>query len=349
MDKIRKFEIKYDYSIIMLFSERSETLIGGTEKALKRAVRNRENPNLDIKDLDVYYREVPLGTFAAEIYKSASEIEVIQKLVDKLYANLIDKNSTRTKVADTKLSLNSLFGNTKNNAVIRVLARTISVWYAAVTDYYMNGKFGIPISQKERAKLGEQFREDANALIETIYTVLKKKISPQSSTEIRKVIQFNCTEIGTFLVEYSHYLTRNKVFCIRCNLCDNYFLANSWNARYCTDCRLLRKKNSKKNYTEKCSEGVHNERQRIKFRFENFIHKSKVWCSLSDDDRAEYQALREAFISQTADMLREYERNGGVDLERDIWQFLRDMDSARSALENKLLHIRQKRCYIALP
>lgn len=334
MDKIRKFDIKYDYSIIMLFSEHSETLIGGSEKILKRVLKNCKNPNLKAKDLDVYYREMPLGTFAVEIYQSASEIEVIQNLVNKLYANLLDKNSNRTKVADTKLSLDATFNSVKKYSAIRVLARTISVWYAAVTDYYMNGKFGIPIPQKERAKLGEQFREDANAFIETIYTVLKKKISPQSSTEIRKVIQFNCTEIGTFLVEYSRYLTRNKVFCIRCNLCDNYFLANSWNARYCADCKLLRKKNSKKIYTEKCSEGVHNERQKIKFRFENFIHKSKVWETLSDDDRAEYQALREAFIAQTADMLREYEQNSGADLERDIRKCLRDMDSARAALES---------------
>lgn len=333
MDKNRKFDIKYDYSIIMLFSEQSETLIGGTEKVLKRALKDSINPNLDIKDLDVYYRYLPLGTFALEIYQSALELEVIQKLVDKLYANLIDNNSTRTKVADTKLSLNSLFGNTKNNALIRVLARTISVWYAAVTDYYMNGKFGIPISQKERAKLGEQFREEVDALIEKTYTTLKKKISPQNNAEIRQIIQFNCGEIGTFLEEYSRYLTSNKVFCIRCNLCDNYFLANSRNALYCADCKQIRKKNSKKIYAEKCADGVHYKRQQIKFRFENFIHKGKAWKMLSDSKRAEYQALREEFVTKTAAMLREYDRNGSVALERDIEKFLREMDDARIRLE----------------
>lgn len=336
MDKIRKFDIKYDYSIIMIFSHRSETLIGGSEKMLKRVFRDRENPNLNTKDLDIYYREMPLGTFAVEIYQSASEIEVIQNLVDKLYANLIDKNSTRTKVADTKLSLNSLFGNAKNTTAIRILARVILVWYAAVTDYYMNGKFGIPIPQKGRAKLGEQFRKEVDKLVETTYTTLKKKVSPRENAEIQQIIQFNYVEIGTFLEEYSRYLTRNKVFCIRCNLCDNYFLTSSWNARYCADCKLLRKKNSKKIYAEKCSEGVHNERQRIKFRFENFIHKSKIWSVLSDDDRAKYQALREAFIAKTADMLREYEQSGSADLERDIRKFLRDIDSERAALESSL-------------
>lgn len=336
MDKIRKFDIKYDYSIIMIFSHRSETLIGGSEKMLKRVFRDRENPNLNTKDLDIYYREMPLGTFAVEIYQSASEIEVIQNLVDKLYANLIDKNSTRTKVADTKLSLNSLFGNAKNTTAIRILARVILVWYAAVTDYYMNGKFGIPIPQKGRAKLGEQFRKEVDKLVETTYTTLKKKVSPRENAEIQQIIQFNYVEIGTFLEEYSRYLTRNKVFCIRCNLCDNYFLTSSWNARYCADCKLLRKKNSKKIYAEKCSEGVHNERQRIKFRFENFIHKSKIWSVLSDDDRAKYQTLREAFIAKTADMLREYEQSGSADLERDIRKFLRDIDSERAALESSL-------------
>lgn len=333
MDKNRKFDIKYDYSIIMLFSEQSETLIGGTEKVLKRALKDSKNPNLDIKDLDIYYQEMPLGTFALEIYQSAPEIDVIQNLVDKLFANLIDKNSTRTKVADTKLSLNSLFGNAKNNAAIRVMARTISVWYAAVTDYYMNGKFGIPISQKERAKLGEQFREEVDALIEKTYTTLKKKISPQNNAEIRQIIQFNCKEIGTFLEEYSRYLTSNKVFCIWCNLCDNYFLANSRNALYCVDCKLLRKQNSKKIYAEKCSKGVHYKRRQIKFRFENYIHKGKAWKMLSNAERAEYRALREDFVAKSAAMLLEYDRNSNIELERDIEKFLREMDDARIRLE----------------
>ena len=121
MDKIRKFDIKYDYSIIVLFSEHSETLIGGSEKILKVVLKNSKNPNLKAKDLDVYYREMPLGTFAVEIYQSASEIEVIQNLVNKLYANLIDKNSNRTKVADTKLSLDAIFISGKNYSAIRVL------------------------------------------------------------------------------------------------------------------------------------------------------------------------------------------------------------------------------------
>ncbi|MCM1166827.1 MAG: hypothetical protein NC401_12550, partial [Ruminococcus sp.] len=130
----------------------------------------------------------------------------IQKLVEKLYANLIDKNSTNTKVADTKLSLDALACSEKRSAAIHVLARTILVWYAAVTDYYMNGKIGIPIPQKERAKLGEQFHEDVTALIEMMFTTLKKKISPHDNAEITQIIKGNCFEIDVFLEEYSRYL-----------------------------------------------------------------------------------------------------------------------------------------------
>lgn len=340
MGKIRKFDIKFDYSIIMLFSEQSETLIGGSEKILKKALKNSKNPNLDSKDLDIYYREMPLGTFAMEIYQSAPEIEEIQNLVDKLFANLIDKRTNNTKVADTKLSLDALFNSVKNNTVIRVLARTISVWYAAVTDYYMNGKIGIPISQKERAALGEQFYEEVNTLIETIYTTLKKKISPQNNTEIRQIIQFNCTEIGEFLGEYSRYLTNKKVFCIRCNLCDDYFIANSRNALYCADCKLLRKKNSKKIYTEKCAEGIHNERQRIKFRFENFIHKNKRWECLSDAAKAKYKALHDEFVRTSAAMLKEYDKNCGDDLKREIEGYLWRVDAERVSLECNIWQIK---------
>ncbi len=39
MENMRKFDIKYDYSIIVLFSEHSETLIGGSEKAVKKALK----------------------------------------------------------------------------------------------------------------------------------------------------------------------------------------------------------------------------------------------------------------------------------------------------------------------
>lgn len=116
-------------------------------------------------------------------------------------------------------------------------------------------------------------------------------------------------------------------------MCDNYFLAYSRNAQYCTDCKLLRKKNSKKIYAEKCAEGVHYERQIIKFRFENFIHKSKIWSKLSDEERADYQALREDFVAKSAAMFREYDRNSNIELERDIEKFLREMDDARIRLE----------------
>ncbi|MCM1167973.1 MAG: hypothetical protein NC299_02890 [Lachnospiraceae bacterium] len=57
---------------------------------------------------------------------------------------------------------------------------------------------------------------------------------------------------------------------------------------------------------------------------------------MSDDKRAEYQALREEFVTKTAAMLREYEKSGSADLERDIRQCLKDMDNARATLEVRL-------------
>ncbi len=339
MENMRKFDIKYDYSVIALFSEHSETLIGGSEKAVKKAFKNSENPSLDTKGLDVFYQEKPFGTFAVDINQSALEIENIQNLVNKLYANLLDKRTNNAKIADTKITLDALFRADKR-FIIRILARTISMWYDAVTDFYMNGKFGFAIPQKERAALGEQFYNDVNTLIETTFTVLKKKTSPQSNAEIQKIIKFNCTKIGEFLTEYSRYLARNKTFCICCKLCNNYFLANAWNARYCPECKLLRKKSSKKIYAEKCSEGVYKERQRIKFRFENFIHKNKAWKSISDVAKSEYKALHDEFVRTSAAMLKRFDEQGGTDLEREIECYLASADSKRANLECRIWSIR---------
>ena len=334
MENSIKFNIKYDYSIALVFSEHSETLIGGSEKIMKKAFKNNSVPNLNTKGLDIYYREKPLGTLAADINQSALDAEKVQNLVDKLYANLLDKRTNNAKIADTKISLDALF-RADRSVAIRVLSRTISVWYDAVTDLYMNGKFGIPLKLKERTALGEQFRDDVNALIETFFTILKKKISPQNNAEIRDIIIFKCTEIQEFLAEYSRYLSSNSVFCIQCKLCGGYFISGSWNTRYCDDCKQLRKQNSKKIYAKKCSEGVHKMRQTIKFRFENFIHKNRLWSALSDDDKAEYNALRKEFVATSAAMLRDFDQGGSADRERAIRQYLKEKDSERATIESK--------------
>lgn len=334
MDNSLNFDIKYDYSLSLIFSGNSETLIGGSEKIMQKVFKNSNAPNLKTKGLDIFYREKPLGTFAIDIFQSGIEVEKLQNLVDKLYANLLDKRTNSSKIADTKISLDALF-RTDKSVTIRVLAKVISVWYEAVTDYYMNGKFGFALKQKDRAALGEQFRDDVNNLIEAIFTTLKKKNSPQNDTEINKIIRFNCTETGEFLAEYSRFLSGSKKFCIRCKLCGEYFIAGAWNTRYCDDCKLLRKQNSKKIYAEKCSDGVYKLRQKIKFRFENFIHKNRLWGELSDEEKAEYNALRTEFVKKSGDMLRGFERNGGADREREIRQFLKEADSVRADLESK--------------
>lgn len=98
---------------------------------------------------------------------------------------------------------------------------------------------------------------------------------------------------------------------------------------------MLRKKNSKVIYREKCSEGVFRLRQRIKYSFENFIHKNKGWDRLSDSDKSEYKALHDEFIRTSAAMLREFEKNGGAELEKEIERYVKGADSKRATLEGK--------------
>ena len=77
MENSIKFDIKYDYSIALVFSENSETLIGESEKIMKKAFKNSNAPNLNTKGLDVYYREKPLGTLVADINQGALDAEKV--------------------------------------------------------------------------------------------------------------------------------------------------------------------------------------------------------------------------------------------------------------------------------
>ncbi len=95
----KKFEVDYDYEIALLLSENCETLIGGSAKILKKVLKNSENPNLAIKGLDIFFREKPLGSFAVDLCQPSLDIDKIQDLTNKLYANLIDKNTNSRKVA----------------------------------------------------------------------------------------------------------------------------------------------------------------------------------------------------------------------------------------------------------
>ena len=83
MENSIKFDIKYDYSIALMFSDNSETLIGGSEKILKKAFKKSNLPNLNTKGLDIYYREKPLGTLAADINGSVLDAEKVQNLSEK--------------------------------------------------------------------------------------------------------------------------------------------------------------------------------------------------------------------------------------------------------------------------
>lgn len=333
MTSEKKFDVNYDYEVVLLLTDSTETLVGGSTKIIKKVLKNIDSPNLAVKDLDIYLREQPLGTLAIDIFRSLSDVEKLQELSDRLYANLCDKNSNSRRIAETLNSLDYFFKADKS-VTVRLLARTISKWYKVATALYMNARLGLGLKQPDRAELGEQFRDDVETLITDTFTTLKKKKSPQD-TEICEVIRFNCSEISELLLEYSHYLTSRKVFCVQCKLCGSFFLAKSKNTQYCEECKVLRKKNSKVIYREKCSEGVFRLRQRIKYSFENFIHKNKGWDRLSDSDKSEYKALHDEFIRTSAAMLREFEKNGGAELEKEIERYVKGADSKRATLEGK--------------
>lgn len=329
-----KYEINCDYEVVLLLSDNSETLIGGSEKTINKALKNTYEPNLDVKDLDIFFREQSLGTFALDLCSSFSESEKIQEQVDRLYANLKYENTNKSRVAETLNTLDYIFKVDKSTSV-RLLARVVLKMYRAVTGLYMNARFGLGMKQADRAELGEQFRSEVESLISDTFTTLKKKKSPQD-TEILSVIRFDCGEIAQLLTEYSRFLESRKIFCIECRLCGSFFLAKSRNTLYCGDCKLLRKKNSKAVYREKCSEGVFNLRQRVKYGFENFMHKKKGWNRLSEAEKAEYRALHDEFIARSGEMLKEYEKSRSKELHSKIHRYISEIDSQRVAIEKSV-------------
>lgn len=338
MREIKKFKVKYDYFIVLIVVSGAETLIGGAEKTVQKALKDTKNPNLDTKGLDVYYRGKPLGTFAVDVNRNAPRAETVTDLADALYTNLLNENSNAKRISETKIRLETLL-RTDGSFAVRLLARTFLSWYDTVTDIYMNGRkdgimrLGLPLHKGERAVLGEQFRDDINALTEMLFTRLKKGKSPQADGEIGEAIKANCADIGEFLDEYSRYLSVKKAYCIHCGLCGDYFTAQSWNTRYCADCKLLRKQNSKSIYHEKCSKGVHKSRQIIKYSFENYIHKNRLWRDLTEGEKARYIALRKEFVETSAKLLREYEQDGSAEREEEIKRYLDEVKSKRTVFE----------------
>ena len=330
----KKYEINCDYEVVLLLADNSETLIGGSEKTINKALKNPDAPNFSVKELDVYFRSQSLGTFALDLCCSFSESEKIQEQVDRLYANLTDENTNKSRVAETLNTLDYIFKVDKSTPV-RLLARVVLKMYRAVTDLYMNARFGLGMKQADRAELGEQFRSDVETMISDTFTTLKKKKSPQD-TEILSIIRFDCGDVAKLLAEYSRFLESRKIFCIECRLCGSYFLAKSRNTLYCEECRLLRKKNSKAVYREKCSEGVFNLRQRVKYGFENFMHKKKGWDRLSEAEKAEYNALHDEFIARSGEMLKEYEKSGSKELHSKIHRYICEIDSQRVAIEKSV-------------
>ena len=326
-----KYEINCDYEVVLLLSDNSETLIGGSEKTINKALKNPYEPNLAVKDLDIFFREQPLGTFGLDICCSVLVAVKLPERTGGLYANLKDENTNKSRVAETLNTLDYIF-KVDRSAPVRLLARVVLKMYRAVTDLYMNARFGLGMKQADRAELGEQFRSEVESLISDTFTTLKKKKSPQD-TEILSVIRFGCVDVAQFLTEYSWFLESRKIFCIECRLCGSYFLAKSRNTLYCEECKLLRKKNSKAVYREKCSEGVFNLRQRVKYGFENFMHKKKGLDRLSEAEKAQYRALHDEFVARSGEMLREYEKSGSRKLAIEIETYLNIIDNSRTKIE----------------
>ena len=189
-----KYEINCDYEVVLLLSDNSEMLIGGSEKTINKALKNTYEPNLAVKDLDIFFREQSLGTFALDLCSSFPETEKIQEQVDRLYANLKDENTNKSRVAETLNTLDYIFKVDKSTSV-RLLARVVLKMYRAVTGLYMNARFGLGMKQSDRAELGEQFRKVVETMISDTFTTLKKKKSPQN-TEILSVILFDCGDVA---------------------------------------------------------------------------------------------------------------------------------------------------------
>ena len=345
MQEIKQFNIKYDYSLALIVGSGTETLIGGAEKIVEKALKDTKNPNLDIKGLDIYYREKPLGTFAVDVNQNAPRAEMITKQTDILYTNLLNPNSNSKRISETKTRLETLF-RTDISFAVRLLARTVLVWYDAVTDVYMNGRrkgimrVGLPLPQKDRAALGEQFKADVDLLIEDAFTALKRKNPPRDAEDNGNIIARSVSEIGEFLSEYSRYLSAHKTFCIYCKDCERFFIAGAWNARLCPDCKALHKKTSKTIFLVNCSKGIRQERQRLKYGFENFIHKSKFWSTLTAEQQAEYKAWHKEFTEKSAELLRRLDN--GEDVEGELNRYLKAVESEKLKFENNVKYTEQK-------
>ena len=153
MRKIKNFKVEYDYFLALMVVLGAETLIGGAEKIVKKALKDTKKPNLDSKGLDVYYRGKPLGTFAVDVSQNAPRAEIISDLTDILYTNLLNPNSNSKRISEAKIRLETMF-RTDSSFAVQLLARTVLTWYETVTDIYMNGRrnsimrVGLPLDRK---------------------------------------------------------------------------------------------------------------------------------------------------------------------------------------------------------
>lgn len=52
MRETKNFKVEYDYFLALIVVSGAETLIGGAEKIVKKALKDTKNPNLESKSFD---------------------------------------------------------------------------------------------------------------------------------------------------------------------------------------------------------------------------------------------------------------------------------------------------------
>lgn len=63
MREIKNFKVKYDYCLALIDVSGAETLIGGAEKIVKKALKDTKNPNcfISLKDRNYFVQKIIIG------------------------------------------------------------------------------------------------------------------------------------------------------------------------------------------------------------------------------------------------------------------------------------------------
>lgn len=146
------------------------------------------------------------------------------------------------------------------------------------------------------------------------------------------LVELYFEDLGTRLREYTlrnkHYLIDGKIL--------PYFKDKSVSSITPADIRKWQAEMLSKGYKDvflaNCSKGIRQERQRLKYGFENFIHKSKFWNTLTAGQQAEYKAWHREFTERSAELLRRLDK--GENVEEELKRYLKAVESEKLKFEN---------------